>query len=243
MAKRIALLVGHHQPRRGRRWRSRRRRSRDYGWELATPTDSPTRLRGLSAVSERVAWTSGSLGTVLRTTNRGATWDSVGPPGTEALQFRDIEAFSRSTAVILSIGNGHRLVPDLPDDERRPHVDTHLPERGSTGVLRLHDVLRPASRARALGPGRRLLPDPRDGRRRPQLGGRRRRHACRRCRSSSPSPRAASASSRAATSRRASATATTTTMTTTTGRPGQPTRLVRDGGDAIRARFPDARRR
>jgi photosystem II stability/assembly factor-like uncharacterized protein len=78
---------------------------RDYGWQL-TPTNSQARLRGLSVVSERVVWTSGSLGTVLRTTNKGATWQSVGPPGTSALQFRDIEAFGRDTAVILSIGVG-----------------------------------------------------------------------------------------------------------------------------------------
>jgi photosystem II stability/assembly factor-like uncharacterized protein len=79
--------------------------SRDFGWEL-TPTGSTARLRGLSAVSERVAWASGSVGTVLRTTDRGATWESVGPPGTETLQFRDIEAFDENTAVILSIGTG-----------------------------------------------------------------------------------------------------------------------------------------
>jgi photosystem II stability/assembly factor-like uncharacterized protein len=77
----------------------------EYGWEL-TPTGSTARLRGLSAVSERIAWASGSVGTVLRTTDKGATWQSVGPPGTSALQFRDIEAFDANTAVILSIGNG-----------------------------------------------------------------------------------------------------------------------------------------
>src|ERR671911_3018809 len=79
--------------------------SGDYAWQL-TPTGSTASLRGLSAVSERVAWASGSLGSVLRTTNRGATWQSIGPPGTSALQFRDIEAFNRDTAVILSIGVG-----------------------------------------------------------------------------------------------------------------------------------------
>ena len=77
----------------------------EYGWEL-TPTGSTARLRGLSAVSESVAWTSGSAGTVLRTTDKGATWQSVGPPGTSALQFRDIEAFDSDAAVILSIGVG-----------------------------------------------------------------------------------------------------------------------------------------
>jgi photosystem II stability/assembly factor-like uncharacterized protein len=79
--------------------------SSDYAWNL-TPTGSQARLRGLSAVSESVAWTSGSLGTVLRTTNGGTTWTSVGPPGTAALQFRDIEALDSDTAVILSIGTG-----------------------------------------------------------------------------------------------------------------------------------------
>jgi photosystem II stability/assembly factor-like uncharacterized protein len=79
--------------------------SRDYGWQL-TPTGSAARLRGLSVVSEKVVWTSGSMGTVLRTTNRGSTWESVGPPGTANLQFRDIEAFDRNHALILSIGNG-----------------------------------------------------------------------------------------------------------------------------------------
>jgi photosystem II stability/assembly factor-like uncharacterized protein len=77
----------------------------DYSWQLK-PTGSAARLRGLSVVSERVVWTSGSLGTVLRTTNGGSTWQSVGPPGTQNLQFRDIEAFDADTAVILSIGTG-----------------------------------------------------------------------------------------------------------------------------------------
>jgi photosystem II stability/assembly factor-like uncharacterized protein len=79
--------------------------SSSYAWHL-TPTGSAARLRGLAAVSATTAWTSGSLGTVLRTTDRGATWQQVGPPGTQALQFRDIEAFDADHAVILSIGNG-----------------------------------------------------------------------------------------------------------------------------------------
>jgi photosystem II stability/assembly factor-like uncharacterized protein len=80
-------------------------KSDGYTWQN-TPTGSTARLRGISAVSATTVWASGSMGTVLRTTNRGATWQSVGPPGTENLQFRDIEAFDASTAVILSIGSG-----------------------------------------------------------------------------------------------------------------------------------------
>jgi photosystem II stability/assembly factor-like uncharacterized protein len=74
-------------------------------WHL-TPTGTTARLRGVSAVSSTVAWTSGSLGTVLRTVDQGATWQNVSPPGTSSLQFRDIEAFDAKHAVILSIGNG-----------------------------------------------------------------------------------------------------------------------------------------
>ncbi|CAL9525121.1 Ycf48-like protein [Actinosynnema sp. ALI-1.44] len=75
------------------------------GWELR-PTGVDARLRGLSAVSPRVAWVSGSAGTVLRTVDGGATWASVGPPGTADLQFRDIQAFDARHAVVLSIGPG-----------------------------------------------------------------------------------------------------------------------------------------
>lgn len=74
-------------------------------WEL-TATGVTTRLRGLSPVSDEVAWASGSAGTVLRTVDGGATWAQVGPPDTSDLQFRDIEAFDASQAVILSIGEG-----------------------------------------------------------------------------------------------------------------------------------------
>jgi len=76
-----------------------------YSWH-DTATGSTASLRGLSAVSASTAWSSGSVGTVLRTVDRGATWQAVGPPGTDTLQFRDIEAFDANHAVILSIGNG-----------------------------------------------------------------------------------------------------------------------------------------
>ena len=63
------------------------------------------RLRGLSAVSERVAWASGSGATVLRTTDGGATWQKLNVTS-EALDFRDINAIDAQTAYVLSIGNG-----------------------------------------------------------------------------------------------------------------------------------------
>ena len=64
------------------------------------------RLRGVSAVNERVAWASGSRGTIIRTTDGGATWQALTIPGTEKLDFRDIDAIDEKTAYVLSIGNG-----------------------------------------------------------------------------------------------------------------------------------------
>jgi photosystem II stability/assembly factor-like uncharacterized protein len=69
-------------------------------------TGSTSGLRGLSAVSWRTAWASGSGGEVLRTADGGRTWAHVGPPDTAALGFRDIEAFDDRHAVIMSAGTG-----------------------------------------------------------------------------------------------------------------------------------------
>ena len=63
------------------------------------------RLRGVSAVSEQVAWASGAGSTVLRTTDGGLTWQKLNVTS-EALDFRDIDAIDAQTAYIMSIGNG-----------------------------------------------------------------------------------------------------------------------------------------
>ncbi len=63
-------------------------------------------FRGLSAVSDRVAWASGTRGTVVRTADGGASWRVINVPGAESLDFRDIAAFDAQRAYVLSIGNG-----------------------------------------------------------------------------------------------------------------------------------------
>ena len=73
-------------------------------WTLQT-SGVTARLRGVSAVSERVAWASGSGATVLRTTDGGATWNKLNVTN-EAVDFRDIDAIDAQTAYVLSIGNG-----------------------------------------------------------------------------------------------------------------------------------------
>jgi photosystem II stability/assembly factor-like uncharacterized protein len=66
------------------------------------------RFRGVSAVNDRVVWASGSSGTIVRTSDGGATWSRLGIPGTEKLDFRDIDAMDERTACVLSIGPGEQ---------------------------------------------------------------------------------------------------------------------------------------
>ena len=62
-------------------------------------------LRGVSAVSDTVAWASGSGSTVLRTADGGQTWQAL-TVTTERLDFRDVDAIDARTAYLLSIGTG-----------------------------------------------------------------------------------------------------------------------------------------
>ena len=75
-------------------------------WELKDSGTPEVRFRGLSAVSRDTAWLAGTQGTVLRTTDGGASWRNVSPPGAAELQFRDIESFDARRAVVLAIGEG-----------------------------------------------------------------------------------------------------------------------------------------
>jgi photosystem II stability/assembly factor-like uncharacterized protein len=71
------------------------------------PQDSGT-TNGLIAVwpvNPQVVWASGRNGTFTRTTNGGQTWTAGVVPGAEALQFRDVQAFSADVAYLMSIGN------------------------------------------------------------------------------------------------------------------------------------------
>lgn len=69
---------------------------------IATDAD----LRGLSAVSPKVAWVSGTKGTFGRTTDGGKTWAVGTVPGAADLDFRDVEGFGEGTAYLLSAGPG-----------------------------------------------------------------------------------------------------------------------------------------
>jgi len=68
------------------------------------PSNTEASLRGLSAVSDQVAWASGSGGTVIRTIDGGLTWEDVSVPDNKKIDFRDIEGFDANTAIVLSAG-------------------------------------------------------------------------------------------------------------------------------------------
>ena len=74
-------------------------------WEkVEVKTDAS--FRGLDVVSKKVIWASGTKGTVIRSVDGGKSWDVIQIPGTDRLDFRDIEAFDKKTAYVLSIGPG-----------------------------------------------------------------------------------------------------------------------------------------
>lgn len=68
--------------------------------------DTTASLRGLSMVSDKIIWASGTGGTFLKTIDGGKTWKVGKVPDAEKLDFRDVEAFDANTAYLLSIGNG-----------------------------------------------------------------------------------------------------------------------------------------
>jgi photosystem II stability/assembly factor-like uncharacterized protein/predicted esterase len=76
-------------------------------WE-SQQSGTTVRLRGVSAVNQMVAWASGDKGTYVRTLDGGKTWTSGHVPGSEELDFRDVDAFSADVAYLLSIGEGEK---------------------------------------------------------------------------------------------------------------------------------------
>ncbi len=66
---------------------------------------SKASLRGLSVVSNDVVWVSGSGGSVGRSIDGGETWTWTTVKGFEKIDFRDIEAFDKNTAIIMGIAD------------------------------------------------------------------------------------------------------------------------------------------
>ncbi len=74
-------------------------------WETQASGVTAVGLRGISAVDASTAWASGASGTVLRTIDGGAVWTRLRIPRTDAVDFRDIEAFDARTALVMGIAS------------------------------------------------------------------------------------------------------------------------------------------
>lgn len=60
-------------------------------------------FRGMSISSDGSIWVSGSKGTIGMSRNKGATWDWVNPIGYDNADFRDVHAFSWTTAIAMRV--------------------------------------------------------------------------------------------------------------------------------------------
>ncbi len=73
------------------------------GWELfKVPVKAS--LRGLSPVTDEIAWATGSGGIWLRTTDGGLSWDHGVIAGLDTVDFRSIHAFNALQALAVSAG-------------------------------------------------------------------------------------------------------------------------------------------
>ena len=70
-------------------------------------------IRGLSVVNNKVLWISGSKGTVAKSIDAGKTWEWMTVKGFEKTDFRDIEAFSAKTAIIMGISEPAYILKTL----------------------------------------------------------------------------------------------------------------------------------
>ncbi len=80
-------------------------------------TGTKTSLRGLSVVNDNVVWVSGSNGAVGKSVTGGKNWTWFTVKGFEKTEFRDIEAFDASTALIMAIAEPAYILKTIDGGE------------------------------------------------------------------------------------------------------------------------------
>lgn len=78
-------------------------------WSLLT-SNTQASLRGIVSLDGgKVAWASGTRGTVVRTTDGGQSWRTCAvPEGAQSLDFRGVQALDQNVAVVMSSGPGQQ---------------------------------------------------------------------------------------------------------------------------------------
>ena len=78
------------------------KRKLDFSFEQLK-SNSTASFRGVSVVDSLTIWISGSKGTILHTTDGGKNWIHSTVKGFEVLDYSDIEAFDKNSAIIMSV--------------------------------------------------------------------------------------------------------------------------------------------
>ncbi|HYF30859.1 MAG TPA: oxidoreductase [Chitinophagaceae bacterium] len=76
-----------------------------------------TSIRGLSVVNDRIVWVSGSNGTIGRSLDGGITWKWSIVKGFEKRDFRDIEAFDATTAIVIAVAEPGNILKTIDGGE------------------------------------------------------------------------------------------------------------------------------
>ncbi len=76
-------------------------------WTAQT-SNTDASLRGVSVVSAKVVWASGTKGTYLITADGGENWKAGEVSGAGDMDFRAVRAFDDKTAILMSIGSGQK---------------------------------------------------------------------------------------------------------------------------------------
>jgi photosystem II stability/assembly factor-like uncharacterized protein len=80
-------------------------------WQMQD-SGSTASLRGIDSVDGKVAWASGTGGTVLKTTDGGAHWQQCAIPDGDkdgaTLDFRGVQAWDAQTAIVMASGPGDK---------------------------------------------------------------------------------------------------------------------------------------
>ena len=79
-----------------------------FGQWRQQPIASHADFRGLTVVSAKIVWVSGTQGTYARTSDGGKTWSVGTAPDARNLDFRAVEAFGENTAYLMSAGPGDK---------------------------------------------------------------------------------------------------------------------------------------
>ena len=77
----------------------------DFSFEIQD-TKMTSSIRGLDVLNKSCVWISGAEGQYCFTTDEGSTWTKGTVPGASSLDFRDVEAFSEQSALLMSAGPG-----------------------------------------------------------------------------------------------------------------------------------------